>query len=99
MVAAPLPLASCYSFDMPLLSENAAEQLRSAIVRALLLQLSAGQCLGKFTKARKFRLGVTSLHILAKYAPFKIWLKPGGEQAFVYGNHVIKVRRQPAYLF
>ncbi|KAL8425179.1 hypothetical protein Efla_007525 [Eimeria flavescens] len=42
------------------------------------------------TKARKFRLGVTAVHLIAKYAPHKVWLKPGGEQAFVYGNHIIK---------
>ncbi|CDJ38987.1 60S ribosome subunit biogenesis protein NIP7, putative [Eimeria tenella] len=52
--------------------------------------LSVGQCIGKITKGRKFRLGITALHVIAKYAPHKVWLNPGGEQAFVYGNHIIK---------
>ncbi len=33
---------------------------------------------------------ITCLDYLAKYATHKIWLKPNGEQAFVYGNHIIK---------
>ncbi|CDJ45835.1 60S ribosome subunit biogenesis protein NIP7, putative [Eimeria brunetti] len=52
--------------------------------------LSAGQCIGKITKGRKFRLGITALHLIARYAPHKVWLNPAGEQAFVYGNHIIK---------
>lgn len=58
------------------------------------LQLLAGVCIGKFTKGRKFRLQVTALDLISKYSRYKIWLKPGGEQAFVYGNHVIKVRKK-----
>ena len=49
-----------------------------------------GTWFGKFTKSGKFRLQVTWLDYLAKYAKFKLWLKPSGEQTFVYGNHVCK---------
>ncbi|KRW98456.1 PUA-like domain [Pseudocohnilembus persalinus] len=52
--------------------------------------LHCGSCFGKFTKAGKFKLHVTSLDHLARFAKNKVWLKPQGEQAFVYGNHVIK---------
>ena len=40
-------------------------------------------------------LHITSLDFLAKLSPAKIWVKPSGEQSFVYGNHVVKahVRR------
>merc|ERR1719456_157592 len=46
--------------------------------------LSAGVCFGKFTHTKKFRLGVTSLEIMARLARYKVWLKPAGEQHFVY---------------
>ena len=41
--------------------------------------LHAGILMGKFTKSKKFRLQVTCLDILAKYALHKLWLKPQGE--------------------
>eukprot|EP00070_Physeter_catodon_P036413 XP_028343307.1 60S ribosome subunit biogenesis protein nip7-like [Physeter catodon] len=50
----------------------------------------AGVCIGKFTKTRKFRLQVTALDLIARFARYKVWLKPAGDQAFVYGHHVIK---------
>ena len=49
-----------------------------------------GTCFGKFTKSGKFRLHITCLDFLAKYAKHKIWIKPNGEQSYLYGNHVIK---------
>jgi len=52
--------------------------------------IAAGICFGKFTKTIKFRLHITCLDYLAKYTKYKIWVKPAGEQAFVYGNHVVK---------
>ena len=52
--------------------------------------ISFGTCLGKFTKTGKFRLHITALDYLAKYANYKIWLKPTGEMSYVYGHHVIK---------
>ncbi|XP_033115219.1 60S ribosome subunit biogenesis protein NIP7 homolog isoform X2 [Anneissia japonica] len=52
--------------------------------------ISFGSCFGKFTKTMKFRLHVTALDFLAPYAKFKVWVKPGSEQSFLYGNHVLK---------
>lgn len=52
--------------------------------------ISLGSCIGKFTKTAKFRLNITALDYLAKFAKYKVWLKPSGEQSFLYGNHVLK---------
>ncbi|KAF4524751.1 hypothetical protein B566_EDAN013820 [Ephemera danica] len=52
--------------------------------------ISCGTCFGKFTKSGKFRLGITALDYLAPYAQYKIWVKPGAEQQFLYGHHVLK---------
>jgi 60S ribosome subunit biogenesis protein NIP7 len=54
--------------------------------------LHVGTCFGKFTKTKKFRLHITCLDYLAKYAKHKVWLKPGGEQSYLYGNHIIKTQ-------
>ena len=52
--------------------------------------MSAGTILGKFTHSKKFRLQVTALPLLAQLGKHKVWVKPGGEQSFLYGNHVVK---------
>ncbi|XP_019746621.1 60S ribosome subunit biogenesis protein NIP7 homolog [Hippocampus comes] len=52
--------------------------------------VSVGTCFGKFTKTNKFRLHITALDFLAPYAKFKVWVKPGAEQSFLYGNHILK---------
>uniref|UniRef100_A0A8C3T2L5 60S ribosome subunit biogenesis protein NIP7 homolog n=1 Tax=Chelydra serpentina TaxID=8475 RepID=A0A8C3T2L5_CHESE len=52
--------------------------------------VALGTCFGKFTKTQKFRLHVTALDYLAPYAKYKVWVKPGAEQSFLYGNHVLK---------
>ncbi|KAL8286580.1 hypothetical protein RQP46_004597 [Phenoliferia psychrophenolica] len=52
--------------------------------------ISLGVCLGKFSKTEKFRLHVTALDIMGRYAKNKIWIKPNGEMPFLYGNHVVK---------
>uniref|UniRef100_A0A8C0Y5S6 60S ribosome subunit biogenesis protein NIP7 homolog n=1 Tax=Cyprinus carpio carpio TaxID=630221 RepID=A0A8C0Y5S6_CYPCA len=52
--------------------------------------VSVGTCFGKFTKTQKFRLHITALDFLAPYAKFKVWVKPGSEQSFLYGNHIMK---------
>jgi 60S ribosome subunit biogenesis protein NIP7 len=52
--------------------------------------ISVGTCIGKFTKTGKFRLAITALEYLAKFAKYNVWLKPSGEQSFLYGNHVLK---------
>lgn len=52
--------------------------------------LHVGTCIGKFTKSGKFRLHVTALEYLAKYAKYKVWVKQSAEMSFLYGNHVTK---------
>jgi 60S ribosome subunit biogenesis protein NIP7 len=52
--------------------------------------ISAGTCIGKFTKTAKFRVNITALDYISKFAKYKVWLKPSGEQSFLYGNHVLK---------
>ncbi len=52
--------------------------------------ISVGTCIGKFTKTAKFRLNVTALDYISKFARYKVWLKPSGEQSYLYGNHVLK---------
>lgn len=52
--------------------------------------VSFGTCFGKFTKTKKFRLHITCLDFLAPYAKCKVWVKPGTEQSFLYGNHILK---------
>lgn len=52
--------------------------------------VSLGICFAKFTKAHKFWLHVTALDYLPPYAKYKVWIKPGTEQSFLYGSHVLK---------
>ncbi|MGH0127578.1 UNVERIFIED_CONTAM: hypothetical protein FKN15_043720 [Acipenser sinensis] len=52
--------------------------------------VSLGTCFGKFTKTLKFRLHITALDYLAPYAKYKVWVKPGAEQSYLYGNHILK---------
>ncbi|RIA95778.1 60S ribosome subunit biogenesis protein nip7 [Glomus cerebriforme] len=52
--------------------------------------VSLGVCFGKFTKSKKFKLHITALDYLAQYAKYKIWIKPNGENTFLYGNHILK---------
>jgi 60S ribosome subunit biogenesis protein NIP7 len=52
--------------------------------------VSIGRCFGKFSKTGKFRLHITALDILSRYAINKVWIKPTVEQSFLYGNHVLK---------
>ncbi|KAK7826836.1 hypothetical protein U0070_026432 [Myodes glareolus] len=52
--------------------------------------VSLGTCFGKFTKTHKFRLHVTALDYLAPYAKYKVQIKPGAEQSFLYRKHVLK---------
>ncbi|KAK1330685.1 hypothetical protein QTO34_008622 [Cnephaeus nilssonii] len=53
-------------------------------------RVSLGSCFGKFTKTHKFRLHITALDYLAPYAQYQVWIKPGAEQSFLKGNHVLK---------
>ncbi|ODV63785.1 ribosome biosynthesis protein NIP7 [Ascoidea rubescens DSM 1968] len=60
----------------------------TAIARQNLMSL--GICFGKFTKTGKFRLHITSLEYISKYAKYKIWIKQNGEMPYLYGNNVLK---------
>lgn len=71
-----------YYLPLPML------HLATSVARPNLISL--GTCFGKFSKTGKFKLGVTSLDWLAKYAKYKVWIKPAGEMPFLYGNHVVK---------
>uniref|UniRef100_A0A3B0NBI2 60S ribosome subunit biogenesis protein NIP7 homolog n=1 Tax=Theileria annulata TaxID=5874 RepID=A0A3B0NBI2_THEAN len=50
--------------------------------------ISAGVCLGKFTKSKQFRLHITALEYLSYYSKNKVWLKM--DQPFLYGGNVLK---------
>lgn len=52
--------------------------------------VSAGSCIGKFTKTNQFRQSITALNLLASFALNKIWLKGSAEMNFLYGNNVLK---------
>ncbi|GMH60155.1 hypothetical protein TL16_g02986, partial [Triparma laevis f. inornata] len=52
--------------------------------------LSIGTCMGKFTKGKKFKLHITSLDVLNRYALYKVWVKPSSEMSFLYGNNIPK---------
>uniref|UniRef100_A0A0D9RT51 60S ribosome subunit biogenesis protein NIP7 homolog n=1 Tax=Chlorocebus sabaeus TaxID=60711 RepID=A0A0D9RT51_CHLSB len=49
-----------------------------------------GTCFRKFTKTHKFQLHITALDYPAPYAKYKVWIKPGAEQSFPYGNDMLK---------
>lgn len=51
---------------------------------------SLGVCIGKFTHHKNFHLHISCLDYLAKYAKYKVWVKPSSEMSFLYGNHVLK---------
>lgn len=51
---------------------------------------SLGVCIGKFTHHKNFHLHISALNYLAKYARFKVWVKPSSEMSFLYGNHLLK---------
>lgn len=52
--------------------------------------LSLGTCIGKFTKSKNFKLLITALDVIGKYALYKVWVKPSSEMQFLYGNNVPK---------
>jgi len=55
---------SVYYLPLPML------HLATSVARPNLISL--GTCMGKFSKSGKFKLGVTSLDWLAKYAKYKV---------------------------
>lgn len=52
--------------------------------------LSLGVCFGKFTKGGKFRLHITALDHVSRFAKYKIWIKGTAEMSYLYGNNVLK---------
>ncbi|BGP40087.1 ribosome biosynthesis protein nip7 [Rhodotorula kratochvilovae] len=64
--------------------------LRQAVSVPRANLISLGVCLGKFSKTEKFRLHVTALDLMGRYAKHKVWIKSNGEMPFLYGNHVVK---------
>ena len=52
--------------------------------------LHCGTCLGQFSKSGKFRMGITALDTINRFAQTRVWLKSTGEQNYLYGNHVLK---------
>jgi hypothetical protein len=53
--------------------------LATSVARSNLISL--GTCFGKFSKTGKFKLGITSLDWLAKYAKYKVCpTRPSGRQ-------------------
>lgn len=52
--------------------------------------IAAGSIIGKLTKNNNFRITITALHVLHKYALHKVWIKDSAEMNFLYGNNAIK---------
>lgn len=52
--------------------------------------VSAGVILGKITKGDNFKVTITALHLLHKYANNKVWIKASAEMNFLYGNNALK---------
>ena len=56
--------------DKVFLLNNSINNLATSVARHNLISL--GQCLGKFTKSGKFKLGIGSLDVLARWARYKV---------------------------
>ena len=52
--------------------------------------IALGTMFGKFGKQGKFKLHITALDFISSYAKHKVWIKPGAEQQFLYGNNITK---------
>lgn len=52
--------------------------------------ISAGPIIGKFTKGNNFRITITAMNILHKYALHKVWIKASAEMNFLYGNNALR---------
>ncbi|ORD99739.1 NIP7 [Hepatospora eriocheir] len=51
---------------------------------------SVGTILGRFTKTGNFRIKITGLRVIEKYALNKVWLNKTAEMNFLYGHNAIK---------
>lgn len=52
--------------------------------------VSCGIILGKITKGENFRVSITALHTLHKYANHRVWIKSSAEMNYLYGNNALK---------
>lgn len=52
--------------------------------------IACGIILGKITKTEHFRITITGLHVLHKYALYKAWIKTSAEMNYLYGNNALK---------
>lgn len=52
--------------------------------------VSCGVIIGKFTKNNNFRITISSLHTLHRYAIHKVWIKLSAEMNYLYGNNALK---------
>lgn len=52
--------------------------------------IACGVTLGKITKSNNFRITITALHTLHKFALYRVWIKPSAEMNFLYGNNALK---------
>ena len=67
---------------------TALEKVASQIHRKHLVGI--GTALARVTHHGNIRIIITALDILAKYAIFKVWVKPNQEQSFLYGNNITR---------
>lgn len=52
--------------------------------------IACGITLGKITKSGSFRITITALHVLHRFALHRIWIKTSAEMSFLYGNNALK---------
>lgn len=52
--------------------------------------VSLETCFIKFTKMHKFWFHITALDYVTPYTKYKVWMKPGAKQFFLYCNYVLK---------
>ncbi|KAJ7071153.1 cytosolic large ribosomal subunit protein [Mycena amicta] len=82
--------AYCFRLQKDRVYYVSEESMRLAISVARPNLVSLGTCFGKFSKSGKFKLHITAVDHISKYAKYKVWIKPNGEMPFLYGNHVLK---------
>ncbi|KAI5150237.1 60S ribosome subunit biogenesis protein NIP7 [Enteropsectra breve] len=51
---------------------------------------SCGAIVGRFTKTNSFKITITGLYSLEKFALYKAWIKTSAEMNFLYGNNALK---------
>lgn len=77
-----------YNNQKVLLLTDALLKSTSQITRKEII--CAGPIIGKFTKGGSFRITITALYPLQKYALHKVWIKASAEMNFLYGNNALR---------